>query len=209
MRTRIRISIAFLLTIVALIGVIAWHGGVRARPAASMPLGIAPAANGSVQQPRLQAYQAQHVRPRPDATQEVRLRFEQAVVMLHAKQYEHAITALRRVLELAPSLPEAQVNMGFALLGLGRFDEARRFFDAAIALRTRQANAYYGLALAAEGSRDLPGALGAMRSYLHLSRADDPYRTRARSAIWEWEQALGRGELAHWSPIEPPGASRP
>ena len=32
---------------------------------------------------------------------ELRQRFEQAVVMLHARQYDHAITALHRVLELA------------------------------------------------------------------------------------------------------------
>jgi hypothetical protein len=37
----------------------------------------------------------------------------------------HAITALHRVLELAPQLPEAHVNMGFALLGLQQAEPAR------------------------------------------------------------------------------------
>ena len=59
---------------------------------------------------------------------EVRQRFEQAVLMLHARQYEHAATALYRVLELAPAMPEAHVNMGYAMLGLKRGDAARGFF---------------------------------------------------------------------------------
>ena len=73
---------------------------------------------------------------------ELKQRFDQAVVMLHAKQYEHAVTALHRVLELAPRLPEAHANMGFALLGLQQPAVARGFFDAALALNPRQANAF-------------------------------------------------------------------
>ena len=105
---------------------------------------------------------------------------------------EHAATALQRVITLAPRLPEAHVNLGFAWLGLHDAAQAQRAFEAAIDLRTDQANAYYGLAMALEQRGDLPGALGAMRSYLHLSRADDGYRTRARAALWEWEARLGR-----------------
>ena len=120
-------------------------------------------------------------------------RFNEAVVMLHAKQYEHAVTALHRVLTLSPQLPEAHVNMGFALLGLKRVKEARDFFDGATVLRPDQANAYYGLALAYEASGDLPMATGAMRSYLHLARTERPeHLSRARAALWEWEQVPTR-----------------
>lgn len=124
--------------------------------------------------------------------QELRQRFEQAVVMLHAKQYEHAVTALHRVLEIAPRMPEAHANMGYALLGLQRPDAARGFFEAAVELNPRQANAYYGMALASEAMKDYEMALGAMRTYLHFAPAQDPYRARARSALWEWEEKLGR-----------------
>ncbi len=123
---------------------------------------------------------------------ELRRRFDQASVMLHARQYDHAVTALHRVLELAPKLPEAHVNMGFALLGLERADAARAFFQSAIELRPQQANAYYGLALTDEMRQDYESALGGMRAYLHLAPADDPHRTRARAALWEWEEKLGR-----------------
>ncbi len=128
--------------------------------------------------------------PRLPHQAEVTQRFNQAVVMLHAKQFDHAVTALHRVLALAPTLPEAHVNMGFALLGLKRNREAVAFFDSATALRPDQANAYYGLALAWEASGDLAMATGAMRSYLHLARHEDPaHLSRARAALWEWEAA--------------------
>lgn len=119
---------------------------------------------------------------------EVKRRFEEAVVMLHAKRHEHAVTALHRVLELAPKMPEAHANMGFALLGLGRHAAARDFFDSATELEPGQANAYYGLAMAYEALGDLPLALSAMRTFVHRARPQDqPYLARARAALWEWE----------------------
>lgn len=150
--------------------------------------------------PRHDAQHAASGRPLQDVqshatdqrARETRERFDQAVLMLHAKQYEHAVAALQRVLVLAPRLPEAHVNLGFAWLGLRDALAAEAAFRRAIELKPAQANAYYGLAMALEQRADLPAALGAMRSYLHLSRADDPYRARARSALWEWEVRLGR-----------------
>jgi len=124
---------------------------------------------------------------------EVHQRFQQGVMMLHAKQHEHALTAFHRVLQLAPGMPEAHVNMGYALLGLKRYGAARQFFEGAIALRTHQLNAYFGLAVALEGLHDLPGAIGAMRSYAHLAQADDPYKRKAEAAIWEWQAAVRPG----------------
>jgi tetratricopeptide (TPR) repeat protein len=126
---------------------------------------------------------------------EIRERFEQGVLMLHAKRYDEAATALQRVLVLAPHLPEAHVNLGFAWLGLQQPQQAERAFQTAIGIRADQANAYYGLAMALEQRNDLEPALGAMRSYLHLSRGDDAHRARARAALWEWEERMGRHRL--------------
>ena len=131
------------------------------------------------------AVRAGHARAMRQA--EFDTRFQQAVVMLHAREYEHAATALHRLLELAPEVPEVHVNMGYAMLGLKRFAAARDFFSGAIDLRAGQANAYYGLALSLEATGDLPGALGAMRTYVHLTRADDPYAAKARASIEQWE----------------------
>jgi len=143
---------------------------------------------------------AQH--PRAHATaareQEISQRFQEAVMMLHAKQYDYAVTALHRVIELSPRMPEAYVNMGFALIGLKKYKAARDFFNGAIDIRPYQANAYWGLAVSLEAMNDLEGALGAMRTYIHLAPSDPKskdYVRRARSAIWEWETRLKRGPL--------------
>lgn len=121
--------------------------------------------------------------------EEIGQRFQQGVVMLHAKRHEHALTAFHRVLELDPAMPEAHVNMGFALIGLQRYSAARDFFESAITLRKGQVNAYYGLALALDGIGDRPGAIGAMHTYVHLSRPEDPYLRKAQAALWDWEAA--------------------
>jgi tetratricopeptide (TPR) repeat protein len=127
---------------------------------------------------------------------EVAQRFQQAAMMLHARQHEYAAAALHRVLQLAPRMPEAHVNMGFALLGLDNPKAARDFFLTAIELNPGQANAYYGLAVALEVLEDLPGALGAMRTYIHLSDPEEPYLPRARAALWEWEAQAARQQEA-------------
>jgi tetratricopeptide (TPR) repeat protein len=161
------------------------------------------AGSGWQAEPRARVGRLEHQHQMQQA--ELRQRFDQAVVMLHAREYEHAVTALHRVLELAPAMPEAHVNMGYALLGLARADAARGFFESAIALRPAQANAYYGLALADEQRHDLSAALGGMRSYLHLAPANDPHRVRARAALWEWERQLGRHAVAAApAPAAPP-----
>lgn len=125
---------------------------------------------------------------------EVDRRFKEAAVMLHAKQFDHALTSLHRVLELNPQMPEAHVNMGYALLGLKRHTAARDFFAGAIELRPAQANAYYGLALALDALDDRAGALGAMRTYVHLAKADDPFVRKGRAALWEWQSASDKSK---------------
>jgi len=128
-----------------------------------------------------------------NAIHEVQIRFDQGVALLHAKRYEYAATAFQRVIELAPRLPEAHVNLGFALMGVQQYEDAGNEFNVATQLRPEQANAYWGMALALEGLKDYEGALGAMRAYIHLSTTpDDPYVPKARAALWEWEQQLGR-----------------
>jgi len=131
---------------------------------------------------------------------EVAQRFRQGVIMLHAGEHEHAATAFHRVLALAPRLPEAHVNMGFAMLGQFHHGLARDFFESAIALRPSQRNAYYGLAAAFEGLGDVRGAVGAMRTYIHLSPPDDPYLRKANAALWEWNAVLTLGQVSQSRP---------
>lgn len=128
------------------------------------------------------------------AREELDRRFSEGVLMLHAKQYEHALTAFHRVLELDPQLPEAHVNAGYALLGMKRFQAAADFFDTATNLRPNQLNAYYGLGEALLAMGDRQGALQAMEAYLHRSPPEDPFRRKAESAIWELRAAATSGK---------------
>jgi len=113
--------------------------------------------------------------------------FQQGVHMLHAGQFEHAVTVFHEVLAIAPTMPEAHVNMAYALLGLERDTAARDFFLAAIELRPQQHNAYYGLALAYERLNDLAAATAAMQVYVHLATVEDSHLAKARSAIGQWQ----------------------
>ena len=136
---------------------------------------------------------------------EVDRRFNEATVMLHAKQFEHALTALHRLLVLAPQMPEAHVNMGYAMFGLQRYAAARDFFSGAIELRPAQVNAYYGLALALDALNDRAGALGAMRTYVHLAKPDDAFVRKARAALWEWQSEAAQSQVINPNPPVPAG----
>ena len=124
--------------------------------------------------------------------QEIDLRFRQGVLMLHARQFDHALTAFHRVLQLAPKMPEAHVNMGYAMLGKEKFKEARDFFGSALALRPEQTNAHYGSALALKGLGDTEEAIIEMHRYVMVAPADDPYKTKAEQKLKEWREEAGR-----------------
>lgn len=132
----------------------------------------------------------------------VRWYFERGVALLHARRFDYAAVAFHQVLRLAPRLPEAHANMGFSLLGQKRPGAARDFFLAALALNPGQVNAYYGLAEASESLGDMPAALGAMRSFVHLARPDDPFVRKARAALWEWQSAPAENRADANSPAK-------
>ena len=122
-------------------------------------------------------------------------RFQQGVAMLQAGQFEYAVTALHDVLAVYPALPEAHVNMGYALLGLGDAQAAADFFHSATDLRPSQHNAYYGLALAEMVAGNDRAALAAMQSFAHRADEGDRYLPRAQEIIWELQAKVrGTGE---------------
>jgi tetratricopeptide (TPR) repeat protein len=142
-------------------------------------------------------------RPAQGHAAAVDLHFQRGLAMLHARRFDYAVLAFHQVLRLAPRLPEAHVNMGFALLGEHKPAAARDFFATAIELRPAQANAYYGLAVAAEAASDIPAALGAMRTFIHLSPPEDPFVRKARAALWEWQSAaVGAPQAGEPAPVE-------
>lgn len=120
-------------------------------------------------------------------SQEIATRFAQGVEMMRLRQYDFAVKAFHRVLELDPAIPEVHANMGFALYETGDYPGAQRFFESATRLDRGQLNAYYGLALAARAQRNPEVAVGAMRTWLHLAPQDDPFRAKANRFLEEMQ----------------------
>ena len=130
--------------------------------------------------------------------------FAAAVRHMQQRQYQQALNLWHRALVMAPDIPEIKVNMGFSLYELGEYATARDFFIDAMEQNAYQANAYYGLAITSEKMGDLEGALGAMRSYIHLApdEQDEKFVRLARSALWEWEAQLAEESRASSSAVD-------
>jgi tetratricopeptide (TPR) repeat protein len=135
---------------------------------------------------------------------EIDRRFREGVMLLRKNQYQPALSAFYRVLELNPKMPEAHVNAGYALLGLGQYQAAADSFDTATNLRPDQLKAYFGLGEALQAMGDKQGALQAMEAFLHQSPPNDPFRRKAESAVWELRADLEKdrprpaaGEVPH------------
>jgi outer membrane protein assembly factor BamD (BamD/ComL family) len=127
--------------------------------------------------------------------------FDKAVEKLRHRQFREAIDDFRDVLNRSPSMPEAYLNMGFAHYELQHYKLAVDSFQTAIDLRPSQVNAYWGLAVSLEGLCDIAGAIGAMRTYVHLATFDDPYLKRAKAALWEWDQMKATSNISNQNNI--------
>lgn len=118
--------------------------------------------------------------------------FRQGVAHLRRGNAHRAAVAFEAARQRRPQVPETYVNLGFAYLELGVPRAAQTAFEQALALRPAQVNAFYGLAESHERLGEMEAALGAMRSYAHLTGDDDPHRRKALAAIWEWSSRPGR-----------------
>ncbi len=118
--------------------------------------------------------------------------FSKAVSLMQQREYAQASLVWEQILLSNSTIPEVNVNMGFSLYELGKYEAARDFFITAMEQNSFQANAYYGLAISSERIGDIKGAMGAMKSYIHLAQNEQnvSYLRKARSAVWEWETQL-------------------
>lgn len=139
-------------------------------------------------------------RPDGERQRELAARFEQGVAMLQRGEFEHAVAAFHRVLVLAPVLPEAHLNMGFALYELNDYQGAQRFFEGAKALAPDFLNVEYGLAISLFAQGKTIGAVHHMARYLSGLKQDDPFRKVAEEKMEKMKSALSAqqtGRLAH------------
>lgn len=179
-------------------------GGLQANPNAAAPNRIEEAL---VAEPPIDPRVDPHGHVRQARAAQAAKLLAEGVAHFDAGRYAEAVEVLDRAGQLDPENPLAYLHMGRALMGLENYPGAHLFFERAVDLDPRFAEAYFGYAEASEALGDLESALGGMRSFLHLVGDADPYRlpvAQARSAIWEWEAKLGRGP---WGPTRgiPPG----
>lgn len=100
-----------------------------------------------------------------------------------------AALAFDEARSINPHIAEAHINLGFAYLAMKRAGEAATAFDRALTIDSGKVNAYYGLGSALDATGDRKGAIGAMRTFIHLAADTDPFKRKARAALWEWEAA--------------------
>ncbi len=127
--------------------------------------------------------------------------FATGVHLLQVGLPREAADAFASASWLRPHVAEARVNLGYAYLASADYALAEAAFRVALDIKPGQTNGYYGWAQSLEALGDRPAALGAMRTYVHLTGESDPYRRLALAAIWEWESAAQAGAAA--APAEP------
>lgn len=129
--------------------------------------------------------------------------FRTGVHLLQVDRPGEAAALFEKARAIRPLQPEVHVNLGYAHLKAGDYRAAEESFRTALETRPAQVNAYYGWAESLEALGDIEAALGAMRTFIHLSPEEDEFVRRARSAVWEWSETLERRRAAG----EPPEAA--
>ena len=116
--------------------------------------------------------------------------FDAGVAFMRQGDPHAAARAFEAARRAEPHRPEAYANLGFAYFEMGQPAAARSVFERAIEIQPMYPSPYYGLAEVHEAEGDIPGAIGAMQTYVHLAAEADPFRRRAMAAVWEWRQTL-------------------
>ncbi|MBP7149867.1 MAG: tetratricopeptide repeat protein, partial [Acidobacteria bacterium] len=115
------------------------------------------------------------IRARPDASVGYAYRGSARV---RRGETEAGVADLRAALERCPEDAPSLVNLGVALIDLGREAEARPYFDRAIGVDPLLATAFYYRGYVALGERQTDGALADFRRAIEL----DPGMTEAQRA---------------------------
>lgn len=190
------------------------HGGVDTAPRAvarKAQLSVLPPASADAPKAVQESVPAEAPReepePRDPAAAHASKVMKDAEAQIRVKKYDEAIRVLHAAHESLKTNPKAYLLLGRALEGKKDYDVARDFYAAAIDRDVLLADAYFGFATASESLGDLEAAIGGMRNFLHVQPNADFNKLKiaqARSAIWEWEAKLGRGD---WGPTKgiPPG----
>ncbi|MGZ9098170.1 MAG: YaiO family outer membrane beta-barrel protein [Brevundimonas sp.] len=126
--------------------------------------------------------------------------YEAAVADRRSGRPADAVAKLEVVLATRPDDVDARLNLGLALLALGRLDEAEAAFAAVIARTPDYADAHAGLARIAQRRGDLATARRESAEASRLAPTDAEVAALARSLTeeprWRLEVAASRSQLS-------------
>ncbi|WP_158553279.1 MULTISPECIES: tetratricopeptide repeat protein [Mesorhizobium] len=94
--------------------------------------------------------------------------YQEAIHAFGSRNYTHAESLLKRVVELVPRLPEGHHALGVCYYGQMALDQAARSIRTALSLK-EDADFYLNLALVLQAAEDVQGAIDAYRSSLRLN----------------------------------------
>lgn len=98
----------------------------------------------------------------------------QGIIYQRQKKFDEAEQALRQALDVNASNPYAHNALGLTLREKGKFDDARKHYESAIALDPEYARAHFNLGVLAElYLQDMALALSHFRAYQSLQRQQD------------------------------------
>ena len=104
------------------------------------------------------------------------------------KQYDNAIDAYKKALEIAPKSPIANYNLAIALYRDKKWDQAENYFEAAIANtndKKMEADAWYNKGVSLTMQKKLLESIEAYKNSLRINPADTLARENLQRALNE------------------------
>jgi Tfp pilus assembly protein PilF len=101
-----------------------------------------------------------------------------------------AVTAYQQAVALDPANPILRIDLGGLFYGANQFDEAERFFEAAVMVKENHPNAWYNWAYNAKQRKDLGAAVGRLQQALALVPADSADYEKVFAELTEWKAEL-------------------
>ncbi|RDW18815.1 hypothetical protein CWR48_09910 [Oceanobacillus arenosus] len=95
---------------------------------------------------------------------------EQAKVLLEQDQIEESINLFEKVLEQDPSHTEARIGLANAYMALSKYDVAIDVLDEGIQLKPKEAQFYYFLSIAYEGTDDLENVANTIQAGIKATK---------------------------------------
>jgi len=119
------------------------------------------------------------------------------------------VASWQQAMAADPRNPAYYFSLGSAYYGLGNFEEASRFFEQAISLKSDMANYYYNLAYANYQKKDYVRAVNALEATLqYVKKGTDDYK-KVNGELTEFKKMLPATQAQDNQELQPETLSQP